>query len=337
MAKDYYNVLGIDRNASKEDVKRAFRKLARKYHPDVNPDDPQTGEKFKEINEAYMVLNDDKKREMYDKFGVTDGEVPFQSQEGGVPPGGRGVQSPDGTQYYYYSSGEPGGFNFNFEDLFGRQRGDNSSGEYDYGEDFGDIFNVFSSGMGRPRSSASRPRTNRPQEGEDLRYDLEIDFNDAFYGREMRLQYPDPVTQKNKALKVKIPRGVRNDQILRLKGKGIPGINGGPPGDMYILVHIQEHQRFARDGDDLTVFEEIPFSVAVLGGKITVDGVDKPLIVTVPRGTKDGSILRLKDQGFPRLGSEERGSIMVEIKIQVPVRINKQQKELLEKLRETGL
>ncbi len=339
MAKDYYKLLDIDKDASKEDIKRAFRKLARKYHPDVNPDNPQAIEKFKEINEAYSVLNDDKKREMYDKFGVTEGEPPIQYQgTGGAAPGGGRVQrGPNGTQYYYYTSGTPGGFNFNFNDLFGRQRSDNASGDSESDEDFEDIFDVFSKAAGRTKVRSSRPSSGRPREGEDLRYDLEIGFLDAFHGREMRLQYPDPVTQEIKILKLKIPLGVKDDQKLRLKGKGMPGINGGPPGDMYIVIHLKDHPRFARDGEDLSVVQEIPFTIAVLGGKISVEGVDKPLTVTVPPGTKDGSILRLKDQGFPKMGSEERGNLLVEIKIQVPTKIKKQQKEILEKLRETGL
>jgi len=343
MAKDYYKLLGINRDASKEEIKLAFRKLARQYHPDVNPDNPQAVEKFKEINEAYSVLNDEKKRDMYDKFGVTEGEPPIQYQDigGAGPGGGRVERGPDGTRYYYYSSGKPGGmpggFNFDFNDLFGRRRSDNASSGSESDENFEDIFDVFSSIGGRTRARSGRPSSNRPREGEDLRYDLEIDFLDAFHGREMRLQYPDPLTQETKTLKLKIPLGVKDEQKLRLKGKGMPGINGGPPGDMYIVIHLKDHPRFARDGEDLSVVQEIPFTVAVLGGKISVEGVDKPLTVTVPPGTKDGSILRLKDQGFPKMGSEERGNLLVEIKIQVPTKIKKQQKEILEKLQETGL
>ncbi|OLS13177.1 MAG: chaperone DnaJ domain-containing protein [Promethearchaeota archaeon CR_4] len=196
---------------------------------------------------------------------------------------------------------------------------------------------MFSSIGGRTRARSGRPSSNRPREGEDLRYDLEIDFLDAFHGREMRLQYPDPLTQETKTLKLKIPLGVKDEQKLRLKGKGMPGINGGSPGDMYIVIHLKDHPRFTRDGEDLSVIQEIPFTIAVLGGKISLEGVDKPLTVTIPPGTKDGSILRLKDQGFPKMGSEERGNLLVEIKIQVPNKIKKQQKEILEKLQETGL
>ncbi len=336
MVKDYYKILGITKDATKEDIRLAFRKLARKYHPDVNPNDPQAVEKFKEINEANMILSDDKKRDMYDKFGVTEGEVPSQSGEGGVPQGGRVVQGPDGTRYYYSGSGMPGGFNFNFNDLFGRQRGNPESGPGS-DDDFGDIFDVFTRGMGRSGFRTGRQRSNQPREGEDLRYDLEINFMDAFHGREMKLEYPDPETQEKTALKLKIPRGVKNEQKVRLKEKGMPGVNGGPPGDMYIVVHVKDHPRFTRDGDDLSVVEEIPFTFAALGGKFSVEGVDKPLTVTIPPGTKDGSILRLKDQGFPKFGSEERGNLLLEIRIQVPTKTKKQQKELLEKLRETGL
>ncbi len=338
MVNDYYSILGINRDASKEDIKRAFRKLARKYHPDVNPDNPQAIEKFKEINNAYSILNDDKKRDMYDKFGVTDGETPQPQDFGSAGPGGVRVErGPNGTRYYYSGSGMPGSFNFDFNDLFGKRRNDSAPRGSESDEDFGDIFDVFSSLGGRTKARTGRPSSARPMEGEDLRYDLEIDFLDAFHGREMKLQYPNPVTQETKTLELKIPPGVRDTQKVRLKGMGMPGINGGSPGDMYLVIHIKDNPRFARDDNDLSVVQEIPFTIAVLGGKIPVEGVDKPLTVTVPPGTKDGSILRLKDQGFPKFGSEERGNLLVEIKIQVPTKIKKQQREMLERLQETGL
>ena len=144
MAKNYYKVLGIEKGASKEEIKRAFRKLARKYHPDVNPDEGKSGEKFKEINEAYSLLNDDKKREMYDKFGVVEGDPSSYQQRGGVPGGGRVQRGPDGNTYYYSTSGTPG--NFDFSEIFGNSRNSNrrqSSGGYDFFNDLGDIFDVF--------------------------------------------------------------------------------------------------------------------------------------------------------------------------------------------------
>jgi len=140
MAKDYYKILGVDKNASKEEIKRAFRKMARKYHPDVNPDEAKSGEKFKKINEAYGILNDDKKREMYDKFGVVEGDPSsYQQRGGGSPGGGQVYRSPDGTTYYYSTSGTPGGFDFS--EIFGNHKNSRSaSGGFDFFNDLGDIF-----------------------------------------------------------------------------------------------------------------------------------------------------------------------------------------------------
>ncbi|MFX1340250.1 MAG: DnaJ C-terminal domain-containing protein [Promethearchaeota archaeon] len=336
MAKDYYNILGIDKNASKEEIKRAFRKMARKYHPDVNPDEPKSGEKFKEINEAYSILSDDKKREMYDKFGVVEGDPSTYQQWGGrAPRGGQAYQSPDGTTYYYSTSGAPGGFDFS--EVFGNHNNSRrGSGGFDFFNDLGDIFDVFSNRGGSTRARSS-PFRNVPREGDDLRYDMEIDFMDAFYGGERRIQYNDPITRQAQKLKVRIPRGIRDDQKLRLKGKGMPGENGGAPGDLYISVHVKKHPIFERKDDDLLVVQEVPFTTAALGGKFQVQGIEKTLNVTVPKGTNDSSVLRLKDQGFYKINSNERGNLLVEIKIKVPNKLNKTQKELLEKLKQMGL
>ncbi|MFX0076337.1 MAG: DnaJ C-terminal domain-containing protein [Candidatus Hermodarchaeota archaeon] len=337
MAKDYYNFLGLEKGASKEDIKRAFRKLARKYHPDVNPDEGKSGEKFKEINEAYSILSDDKKREMYDKFGVVEGDASSYQQWGGAPGGGRVHRSPDGTTYYYSTSGMPG--NFDFSEIFGNSRNSNrkqSTGGYDFFNDLGDIFDVFSNRGGSTRARSTRNQ-NYPREGDDLRYDMEISFMDAFLGGKRQVQYRDPATGSNQTLTVTIPRGVRDDQKLRLKGKGMPGENGGAPGDLYIAVHVKDHDLFEREGDDIYIDHEIPFTTAALGGKTEVPGIEKSISVTVPAGTKDSTVLRLKEKGFYKLNSEKRGHQLVRIKIKVPKRINKKQKDLLEQLKTTGL
>ena len=336
MAKDYYKLLGIDKGASKEEIKRAFRKMARKYHPDVNPDEQKSGEKFKEINEAYSILSDDKKREMYDKFGVVEGDPStYQQYQGGIPRGGQTYTSPDGTTYYYSTSGSPGGFDFS--EVFGNHKNAKSGvGGFDFFNDLGDIFDVFSNRGGSTRARSS-PFNNAPREGEDLRYDMEIDFMDAFYGGERRIQYQDPVTGQTQKLKVTIPRGIRDDQKLRLKGKGMPGENGGTPGDLYISIHVRKHPTFERRDDDLYIVQEVPFTTAALGGKIQVPGIEKNLNVTVPKGTNDSSVLRLKNQGFYKINLDERGNLLIEIKIKIPNKLNKTQKGLLEKLKETGL
>jgi curved DNA-binding protein len=342
MAKDYYKLLGISKGASKEEIKRAFRKMARKYHPDVNPNEPKTGEKFKEINEAYSVLNDDKKREMYDKFGVVDGDPSTYQQWGGGNGGFRGsgggktYRSPDGTTYYYSAPGSSGGFDFN--EIFGNRRSSRGGdGGFDFFNDLGDIFDVFNRQGGGSTRARSAPFNNYPREGDDLRYDMEIDFMDAYQGGKKKVQYKDPVSGQMKNLNVSIPRGVKNNQKLRLKGKGMPGENGGNPGDLYIAIHIKKHPNFERKEDDIYVEKEVPFTTAVLGGKAQVQGIDKSLNVSIPPGTNNSSLLRLKNQGFYKINSEQRGNLLVKIKIKVPKKLNRNQKELLEKLKEVGV
>ncbi len=336
MPKDYYKILGIDKGASKEEIKRAFRKLARKYHPDVNPDEAKSGEKFKEINEAYSFLSDDKKREMYDKFGVVEGDPSSYQHGTGSPRGARVQRGPNGTSYYYSTSGSPGGFNFS--EIFGNSNNSRSGfGGSDFFNDLGDIFDVYSNSRGSTRAR-SNPFRTEPREGDDLRYDMEISFMDAFYGGKRKIQYKNPSTGQPQTLNMKIPRGIKDNQKLRLKGKGMPGENGGAPGDLYISIHIKKHPQFERsDDDDILLEREIPFTIAALGGKIQVSGIDKTLNVSIPPGTNDSSILRLKNQGFYKINSKERGNLLVKIKIQVPKNLKRNQKELLIKLKELGL
>ncbi|TFG00134.1 MAG: J domain-containing protein [Promethearchaeota archaeon] len=341
--KDYYRILGVSEDATKDEIKRAFRKKARKYHPDVNPDEDRSGERFKKINEAYRVLSDDKKREMYDRFGVTEGEMPEGEGFGGAGgPGGRQVyRTPDGRTVYYSTSGSPGGGGFDFGDIFGGSSGSSAGGGFDFFSDLEDIFDVFGGGKRGRRTPgggfSTGRRRNVPQSGQDLKYEMEIDFMDAFYGGKKRIQYQNPITGATETVKVKIPKGIKENQKLRLKGKGMPGNNGGKPGDLYINIHINDHPVFERKGDNIYIETEIPFTTAVLGGKIEVKGVDRSLNVTVPPGTEDSTILRLKNQGFPKINSNERGNLMVEIKIKVPSKIDKRQKELLKELKNEGL
>jgi DnaJ-class molecular chaperone len=341
MTKDYYKTLGITKDASKEEIKRAFRKMARKYHPDVNPDEPKSGEKFKEINEAYSILSDDKKREIYDKFGVVEGDPSSYQQYRGSPGGfggnggGSTYRSPDGTTYYYSTSGSPGGFDFN--EIFGNRNSKGRNGGFDFFNDLGDIFDVFNRQGGGSSRARSSNYNNFPREGDDLRYDMEIDFMDAFHGGKKKVQFKDPVSAQVQNLTITIPKGIKDDQKLRLKGKGMPGENGGNPGDLYIAIHIKKHPNFERRDDDIYIEQEVPFTTAALGGKIQVQGIEKTLNVSIPPGTNDSSLLRLKNQGFYKINSEQRGNLLVKIKIKVPKRIDKNQKELLVKLQAVGM
>lgn len=331
--KNYYKILGIDKSATKEEIKRAFRKMARKYHPDVNPDEPKSGEKFKEINEAYSVLNDDKKREMYDKFGVVDGDrsTYYQSTPGSSRSNFN--RTPDGT-YVYTSSGNPRDFSEFFKNMgsSGRFSGSN----FDFFNDLGDIFDVFSNK--RSGSTRTRVRPNIPREGEDLRYDMEINFMEAFHGGTRKVQYIDPATNKKTTLSIKIPRGVHDNQKLRLKGKGMLGEYSGPNGDLYIVIHIENHTIFERRTNDLYIEKEIPFSVATLGGKIKVPKINGgTLNVNIPSRTQHYATLRLKNQGFYKLNSDQRGDLLVKVKINIPKKLTGEQKELLLKLKNLGL
>ncbi|MFW9875091.1 MAG: J domain-containing protein, partial [Candidatus Thorarchaeota archaeon] len=210
-------------------------------------------------------------------------------------------------------------------------------GGFDFFNDLGDIFDVFNRrGEGNKRARSS-PYDKYPREGDDLRYDMEIDFMEAFYGGKKKVQYKDPVSGQIKNLNINIPKGIRDDQKLRLKGKGMPGENGGNPGDLYIAIHIKKHPNFIRNGNDIYINQEVPFTTAVLGGKIQVKGIEKTLNVSIPPGTNDTSLLRLKNQGFYKINSEQRGNLFVKIKIKVPKKLNKNQKELLVKLQEIGM
>jgi DnaJ-class molecular chaperone len=166
---------------------------------------------------------------------------------------------------------------------------------------------------------------------------MEIGFMESFHGGKKKVQYKDPVSGEMNNLSVTIPRGVHDDQKLRLKGKGMPGENGGSPGDLYIAIHIKAHPDFEREDDDIFVEQEVPYTTAVLGGKVQVQGIEKSLSVSIPPGTNDSSLLRLKNQGFFKINSEQRGNLMVKIRIKVPKKVNKAQKELLEKLKEVGV
>ncbi|MEJ2251696.1 MAG: J domain-containing protein [Candidatus Lokiarchaeota archaeon] len=277
---------------------------------------------------------------MYDKFGVVEGEQSqyqqWAGQGGGFGgQGGNVYQTPDGRTVYYSSSGSPGGFDFS--DIFGGSSGSSrGSGGFDFFSDLGDIFDVFRRG-GSSSKRTSRHASSMSSEGEDLKYEMEIGFMDAFNGGKRRIQFQNPTTGQTETLNVKIPKGIKEGQKLRLKGKGMPGRNGGKSGDLYINVHIADHPYFERKEDDIYVEREIPFTTAILGGKVKVKGVERELTVNIPPGTSSSSILRLKNQGFPKINSNEKGNLMVKIEVEVPKNLTNKQKDLLKELQKTGL
>jgi len=269
--RDYYKVLGVKRSASQKDIKAAYRKVARKYHPDVNKS-PDASSKFREATEAYEVLSDPQKRKLYDQFGH-DGP-----KAGPFGPG----QAHSGPMHY------------DVGDIFGR----GASGFVNMGLD--DILNAL-----RSRGRRQRP----PAKGSDVEYDVTLDFMEAVRGTNATLRYVQPGTGKSETLTVKIPAGVGEGSKVRIRGKGGPGHGGA--GDMYLVVHLRDHPYFRREGDDIYVDVPISIVEAALGAKVDVPTIDGMTVVTVPPGTGSGRKLRLRHKGVARPGADRGDQYVV--------------------------
>lgn len=301
--KDYYKVLGLDKNAKQEDVKKAFRKLAVKYHPDKNPGDKKAEEKFKEINEANEVLGDPEKRKKYDELGEN---WQYYQQNGGNP------DSFDRSQWG--NAGQPFGGSFNAEDFAG------DSGHFS--AFFENLFGERSTASGK-----SRARSKRSYRGEDLRADMEITLEDAFNGGTKQ------ISLNGQKLNLKLKPGLRDGQILRMKGKGNAGINKGEDGDLLITISIAEHPRFKRRENELHFDQEIDVFTAVLGGKVSVHTIDKVIHMNIPAGTDSNKIFRLKGMGMPLPeNTDARGDAFVRMIIKVPKHLTDKEKELFNQL-----
>lgn len=275
--QDLYKALGVSKSASAEEIKAAYRKLAKKLHPDLNPGNAEVETKFKEVSQAYAILSDPEKRKAYD-----NGEIDASGQE--TP-----------RQGFYKTYASTGG------------------GKYDP-FDIGDIFSseeVFSDLFGRQR--ARRRGAALRQRGADVSYRLSVPFLEAAAGAKRRVQFSE-----GKRLEVNIPAGTENGQTLRLKGQGLPGVNGGEPGDAYVEIIVEPHPFFTRKGSDIHV--EVPISLpeAVLGGSISVPTVDGNVSMKVPAGSNSGKTLRLKGRGVRDRKSGERGSQYVTLKVMLP-------------------
>jgi len=361
MAKrDYYEVLGVEKSASKDDIKKAYRKLAIKWHPDRNPGNKEAEEKFREATEAYEVLSDDKKRPIYDQYG-------FAGLEGMGQEGGGGAQ-------YSHAFHD-------FSDLFG-----------DMGGGFGDIFeNLFGGSMG----GSSRGRNpSEPGQGASLRYDLDITFKDAVYGTKADIKFQHSETcetchgtgcapgasrktcpscggagqvrrsagffavqqtcpqcggtgtiidhpcaacrgtgleTKSKRMTLTIPAGVDDGKRIAIPHQGDAGPNGGPAGDLIVVLHVQSHPYFERDGQDLYCAVPVTMAQAALGAAINITALDESKIeLKIPAGTTHGKLLRIKGEGVPFTGSTRKGDLYIKILVQVPQHLSSQQKALLE-------
>ena len=361
--RDYYEVLGVDKSASAADIKKAYRRLAMKYHPDRNNGDKEAEAKFKEIGEAYEVLGDEQKRAAYDRFG-----------KAGVNGGAGGPGGPGG-----FGGFGPEGFAGGFGNM----------------GDLGDIFSEF---FGQGMSGRRQQSGPRATKGVDLRYDLEITLEQAAKGYTAEIRVPvwekcdvcDGTGSRSKAkpttcphcngtgvvyakqgffsvqqtcpychgsgtvisdpcpncdgtgfkkvmktLEVKIPAGINAGQRVRLQGKGQPGTNGGPAGDLYVEISIKPHEIFQRDGDDLHLELPISFVTAALGGDVDVPVLDGETRITIPEGTQSGKILRLRGKGIKSLRTGYMGDLYIHVFVETPVNLTQKQKDLLRQFDET--
>lgn len=279
--QDPYAALGVGREASQDEIKRAYRKLAKELHPDLNPDKPDVAERFKNVTAAYDLLSDPEKRARYDR-----GEIDASGQER--------------PQYRYYRdfAEDPAGGRFYTREGF--------ADEAELHDFFADLFSGAGAG-GRQREFRMRAR------GADVSYTLPVDFLDAAKGAKKRVAVGDRHT-----LDLTIPAGVRDRQTLRLKGQGMPGFGGGPPGDAYVEVHIQPHAWFERKDNDVHLKLPVSLAEAVLGGKVEVPTIDGPVSMTVPKGSNSGSVLRLRGRGIVDPKTGQRGDQYVRLEVVLP-------------------
>jgi curved DNA-binding protein len=313
--RDYYEVLGVSRKASKDEIKRAYRKLALKYHPDRNKGNKEAEERFKEINEAYAVLSDKEKRQQYDTFGAEGFHQRF-------------TQEDIFRNFNFGDIFQDLGFSDDiFSTLFGRNlgRGARRSNVGGAGPGFGQFFKQGPSGYEQPA----------PQRGGDLVTDLHITLEEAATGSERRLGLGGRGASGEIA--VKIPRGIRSGQKLRLGGKGQASPYGGKTGDLFIQIHVRNHSTFKREEDDIIVEKEISFSQAVLGTTIEVPTLDGNRWVKVPAGTQNQTRLRLKGQGISHMKGGGKGDLYVKVIVKIPKRLTGKQKDLVEQLAGEGL
>jgi curved DNA-binding protein len=297
--RDYYEVLGIKKGASIEEIKRAYRKLAVKYHPDKNPGDKEAEERFKEINEAYAVLSDPKKKEQFDNFGSSNFHQRFSQEDifKGFDVGDLFKDQGFGTDDI-------------FSRIFGQMRGHRGGGP----------------GAGHGRMAAR---------GEDFTMEIKVSLRDAYHGGEKRVAFKrDGVREE---LSVKIPAGIESGAKLRVAGRGAAGRMGGAAGDLFLTVTVLPDPQFQREGADIILPHEVKFSEAALGGSIEVPSMEGAKRIKIPAGIQSGTKVRLKGLGFPEMGKGSRGNMYVRIEVRVPERLNPRQKELVEKLAAEGL
>lgn len=304
--RDYYETLGVNKSADKEAIKRAYRKLAKKYHPDTNAGDAHAEEMFKDVTEAYNVLSDEKKRKLYDEFGFAGLQEGFseeaarQAAQGGF--GGFG--GPFTHQEFHFENGSG-----DMDDIFSM---------------FGDMFSH--GGQARGRSTSRK--------GSDVMADLTISFNEAVFGCEKSISLQDPSTGKVSNLSIHIPAGIESGKTVRLKGQGNPGRNGGAAGDVLLNVNVTPSREFERKGQNVYSTIRVPFTTAALGGKARVHTLYGDVECSIKAGTQGGSKIRLKGKGISSMKNPSvKGDQYVTVEISVPRRLTPRAKEALEEYR----
>jgi DnaJ-class molecular chaperone len=321
--KDYYTTLGVSKTATDKEIKQAFRKLARKYHPDVNPGDKAAEAKFKEVNEANEVLSDPQKRKKYDELGAN-----WRAYEN-VPPGGSpfGAGAPFGGQW---SAGGQGGFRTMTEDEMSEMFGGGGDSP------FSDFFTTFFGGMGGSESTGARGGRARPRhrKGEDVEHPFELDLEDAIRGSVQRLQLRHDGHARS--VEVRIPAGVTDGSRVRVPGEGGRGAGSAPSGDLYLRVQLKPHPLFDVKGRDVYTRAKVSVPIAVLGGEVDVVTPEaKTLRLKVPAGTQGGQRFRLRGHGLPSVGkADERGDLYASIELDVPKTLTDDQRKHYEALRE---
>lgn len=305
---DYYGVLGVNKTASQDEIKKAFKKLARKYHPDLNPNDPSAKQKFQEINEANEVLSDPEKRKKYDAYGENwkhadefEAQKQRYQQQGGGNTGGFG-----GMGGGYWSSAD-GGFSGNFNG------------------DEGEFSDFFESLFGSRRGSSRRGSAGF--KGQDFNAELHISLRDAAVTHKQVLEV------NGKKIRITVPAGISDGQTIKLNGQGGQGINGGPAGDLYITFVIADDPVFKREGNNLYMSASLDLYTAVLGGEIMVDTLNGKVKLKVKPETQNGTKVRLKGKGFPVYKKDgQSGDLFVTFEIRIPTNLTRKQKELFQEL-----
>jgi curved DNA-binding protein len=301
--KDYYTTLGVPKTASEKEIKQAFRKLARKFHPDVNPGDKSAESRFKDITEAYEVLGDAEKRKKYDELGA-NWRMYEQAQQAG------GAGNPFGGQWSYSPGGAGGGFRTMSEEEVAQMFGGDES-------PFSDFFRTFFGGGRAGDDRSARPRPPRSRKGRDVEHEIELDLEDALQGSVHRLGIQHDGQVRN--VEVRIPAGVTDGSRVRVSGEGERGSGTGGSGDLYLRVRLRPHARFERKGRDLYTKVRVPVTTAVLGGEVDVATLaGKSLRLKVPPTTQNNQTFRLRGHGLPAGKSGEGGDLYATVEVAVP-------------------